>query len=87
MASLNNYATCSLDGDVCVDFVGRFENLAADFRKALKEVGLNFDQELPRAKANFRRSQQHYRDYYDEETRGIVSDWYAPEIGLLSYEF
>ena len=32
-------------------------------------------------------SEKPYRDYYDDETRGIVSDWYAPEIRLLAYEF
>jgi hypothetical protein len=86
-AWINNYEIYSIDGEVCVDFVGRFENLAADLRKALKEVGVNFDQELPRAKANFRRSKGNYRDYSDAETRGIVNDWYAPEIRLLAYEF
>ncbi|MEX1060372.1 MAG: sulfotransferase family 2 domain-containing protein [Methyloceanibacter sp.] len=86
-AWINNYEIYSIDGAACVDFVGRFENLTEDFRKALKQVGVDFDQELPRAKANFRRTQKHYRDYYDEETRGIVNDWYAPEINLLGYEF
>lgn len=84
---INNYEIYSVDGDPCVDFVGRFENLAADFRKALKQVGAEFNQALPRAKGNFRESPKHYRGYYDDETRGLVSDWYAPEIALLSYEF
>ena len=86
-AWINNYEIYSIDGEVCIDFVGRFETLTEDFRKALKEVGLSFDQELPRAKANYRRSQRHYRDYYDDETRSIVGDWYAPEIRYLGYEF
>ncbi len=86
-AWINNYEIYSIDGDVCADFVGKFENLTADLRKALKQVGLDFDQKLPRAKGNFRRSQKHYRDYYDDETRAIVGDWYAPEIRLLGYEF
>jgi len=86
-AWINNYEIYSIDGDPCVDFIGRFESLDEDFRKALREVGLTFDHGLPRAKTNFRRSEKHYRDYYDEHTRGIVSDWYAREIGLLSYEF
>jgi hypothetical protein len=86
-AWINNYEIYSIDGDPCVDFVGKFESLTADFRKALKEIGLDSDRELPRAKANFRRSPRHYRDYYDDETRGIVNDWYAPEIRLLAYEF
>jgi hypothetical protein len=41
----------------------------------------------PRAKTNFRGNEKRYRDYYDDETRKIVADWYAPEIGLLHYEF
>ena len=86
-ARINNYEIYSIDGDPCVDFVGRFENLAADLRKALKDVGLDFNQDLPRAKGNFRQSQKHYRDYYDDETRETVSEWYAPEISLLRYEF
>jgi hypothetical protein len=85
-AWINNYEIYSIDGYPCVDFVGRYETLEADLRKALKEIGLDFG-ELPRAKTNFRKSEQNYRDYYDDETRKIVSEWYAPEIGLLRYEF
>jgi hypothetical protein len=33
---VNNYEIYSIDGDVCADFVGRFENLAADFRKGVE---------------------------------------------------
>jgi len=87
-AWINNYDIYSIDGrDPCVDFVGRFEKLAEDFRTALKEVGMSFDQELPRAKSDYRRTQKHYREYYDDESRWIVSDWYSREIRLLDYEF
>ena len=86
-AWINNYEIYSIDGEPCIDFIGRFENLDADLRKALGEVGVTLEQELPRAKGNFRKIRKHYRDYYDEETRGIVAKWYAPEIALLNYEF
>jgi hypothetical protein len=86
-AWINYYEIYSIDGDPCVDFVGKFESLAADFRKALQEIGVDCEQELPRAKGNYRRSEKHYRDYYDDETRSIVNDWYTPEIRLLAYEF
>ena len=86
-AWINNYEIYSIDGTPCVDFIGRFESLDSDLRKALQQAGVSFDQELPRAKTNFRANEKHYRDYYDDETRKIVADWYAPEIGLLHYEF
>jgi hypothetical protein len=70
-----------------VDFIGRFENLTEDLRQALDEVGLKLEHELPRAKTTFRKSDRPYRDYYDEETRDIVGDWYRREIALLGYEF
>ena len=86
-ARIDNYDIYSIDGDVAVDFVGRYESLADDLKLALGHVGLSLDAELPRAKTTFRRSSLPYRDYYDDETRGIVARWYAREIELLDYEF
>jgi hypothetical protein len=84
---VKNYQIYSLNGDVCVDFVGRYEDLDGDFKRALAQIGLSFDKELPRAKAGFRPTRLHYREYYDDETRGLVGGWYKPEIALLQYEF
>ena len=28
-----------------------------------------------------------YRSYYSGQTRGLVADWYQPEIALLGYGF
>ena len=77
----------SLDGDVCVDFLGRFESLQEDFQHALGEIGLKFDHELPRAKTGLRQNGKHYRGYYDSHTREVVGDWYSREITLLGYSF
>jgi hypothetical protein len=86
-ARLNNYEIYSLDGKVCVDFLGRFETLHEDFRHALGKVGLKFEHELPRAKTGLRQNGKHYRDYYDSHTRDVVGDWYQREITLLGYSF
>jgi hypothetical protein len=86
-ARLNNFEIYSIDGELAVDFVGRFENLEADLKHALDQIGLILDKELPRAKTTFRRSNAPYREYYDGDTRAIVGDWYSREIKLLDYEF
>jgi hypothetical protein len=86
-ARINNYEIYSIDGDVAVDFVGRYERLEEDLKHALAEVGLTLDQALPRAKTTFRKSDKPYRDYYDSDTRAIVGDWYQREIKLLDYAF
>jgi hypothetical protein len=85
-ARLNNYDIYAIDGDVAVDFVGRYERLEEDLKLALDRVGINAPK-LPRAKGTFRQTGVPYRDYYDDETREMVRDWYAREIALLDYEF
>ena len=86
-ARLDNYEIYSLDGDVAVDFVGRYETLTEDLNKALAQVGLKLESELPRAKGDFRKDKRPYRDYYTDDTRRIVEAWYSREIKLLDYEF
>ncbi len=86
-ARIDNFDIYSIDGDVAVDFIGRFETLGEDLKIALERVGLCLAAELPRAKTNFRPATLQYRDYYDDDTRAMVARWYAREIELLDYEF
>jgi Sulfotransferase family len=85
-ARLNNYDIYAIDGTVAVDFIGRYESLEEDFALALDRVGIA-PLALPRAKGTFRQSKVPYQQYYDDETREMVRDWYAREIELLDYEF
>jgi hypothetical protein len=86
-ARINNYEIYSIEGDVAVDFVGRFESLEEDLKHALEQVGLRLDADLPSAKSTFRPGATPYRAYYDGDTRAIVGDWYRREIKLLGYTF
>jgi hypothetical protein len=86
-ARINNYEIYSIEEDVAVDFIGRFETLKQDLQHALGQVGLKFEAELPRAKTTFRSGATPYREYYDGDTRAIVGDWYKREIKLLDYAF
>jgi hypothetical protein len=85
-ARLNKYDIYAIDGAVAVDFVGRYERLEEDLELALGRVGVALPA-LPRAKGTFRQTKMPYREYYDDETRELVRDWYAREIALLDYEF
>ena len=86
-ARLNNYDIYAIDGRVAVDFVGRYETLGGDLKRALGNMGLDEDVQLPRAKGSFRKEQRSYRDYYTPESQRLVGEWYKSEIALLGYEF
>ncbi|ODR98071.1 hypothetical protein AUC68_11265 [Methyloceanibacter methanicus] len=86
-ARLNNFDIYAIDGEVAVDFVGRYETLAEDLKHALSQVHIRDDVALPRAKGTFRKDPTPYRDYYTPETQRRVGEWYQREISLLDYEF
>lgn len=69
-------------GDVRTQFVGRFENLAEDFRKLTALVGV--EAELP----HLNRSQRgEYRDQYDAKSRETIARYYDEEIRTFEYRF
>jgi hypothetical protein len=69
-------------GEVLVDFIGRYENLAADYAVVKERLSLSAD--LPHTN---RSSHGSYRDYYTDETRAIVADRYARDIAHFGYRF
>jgi len=65
-----------------VNFIGRYENLATDWRVIREKIGLSV--ELPsRMKSHHR----NYRDYYSDETRKLVGEIYAADVSAFEYEF
>lgn len=74
---------CNADGELGVDYVGRYETL----QSSLDQV---FDQlELPRVQLNVKNSSKHahYREIYDEQLRGLVGEFYRQDLALFDYEF
>ena len=76
-----------LDSAGCplVDFIGRFENLANDFRKI--STGLGTSGDLPHANASQARQHQDYRCYYTDATRDLIARRYARDIEIFRYAF
>lgn len=85
------------DGDLLVDFVGRFETLQQDFARACTHIGIA-DARLPHVNSShaprsllarwFRPPRSvPYREMYDSSTRQAVADIYAADVEAFAYEF
>ena len=70
-------------GNIPMDFVGRFENLAADFNKVGETLGLA-DPMLPRLVVG---EGMNYVDHYDQKSIDLVHKRYRQEIAMFRFEF
>ncbi|MCG3119056.1 MAG: hypothetical protein ALAOOOJD_01384 [bacterium] len=70
------------NGKQAVNFIGRFENLQADFAKIC--LLLNREAELPHLKKSDRGD---YRQYYNDASLAIVGRWFQTDIEKFGYQF
>ena len=73
-----------LQGRQIVDFIGRYETLQEDFDHICDRIGITPITLPHRRKANDRAD---YRGYYDDSTRRLVAEHFAPDIERLGYDF
>lgn len=73
---------CNNKGEILVDFIGRFENLADDFDYICQ--CLNLQATMPFLNKSQHRS---YQSYYDDETRDLIAVHCKDDIALFGYEF
>ena len=69
------------DGEVIVDFVGRFERLEEDFTAICSRIGID----APLSHENRSERAASYREYYTPETRDIVARHFARDIERFGY--
>ena len=77
----------SLDGQVAVDKVCRFEDIPAELEGIRERLGITEELTLAEAKSSFRRDNRSYRDILDAEQQAIIADMFSDEIKLMDYEF
>jgi hypothetical protein len=71
------------NGQIVVDFVGRFERLEQDFNHICDILSINTN--LPhRNKSPISRA---YQELYTEENKEIVANWAKQDIELFGYKF
>jgi hypothetical protein len=74
-----------LRGRVLVDFIGRYEQLEADFAAVCRRIGITAPA-LPHRRHSADRERD-YRSYYTPETAELVAEHFRPDIELLGYRF
>lgn len=76
----------SLDGQVAVDYLGRYERLHEDFAAICQRIGLE-GVDLPHRNPSQLRNDAKYREHYTPWLRRRVEQVYAREIDALQYAF
>jgi Sulfotransferase family len=71
-------------GDVLADFIGRYENLSADWDQIRARLGIS--QTLPSLNVNSERKRD-YTSYYSQRTRQIVASRFAVDVEYFGYRF
>jgi hypothetical protein len=75
-----------IDGQLCVDYVIRYENLDENLKEICRMIGLP-EITLPLLKSGFRKKSFHYTEYYDDESIEIVAERHKNDIRLFGYKF
>lgn len=80
---------CGPGGDrrIMADFVGRFENLEADFAVVAEKIGGPQRPRLPHKMRSASRKSRPYTDFYDDSLRDLVHERYREDVEIFDYSF
>ena len=70
------------DGSRFVDFVGRHENIDADFKRVCAELGVSGE-----LRQDNRIARAPYSEYYNVDSRRAIEQAYAEDLDAFSYRF
>ncbi len=71
------------EGRIMVDYIGRFEQLDETWSEICRRLNREHTA-LPHVKKS---SRQNYRDYYDQESRDIVENFFKKDVVNFGYRF
>ena len=87
----DNWPIYTINDKVVVDSVVRFENLKRDLSDVFQKIGIDWDGNLPKAKAGMRpgthNAHKSYRSMYTTKERELVENLFDKEITHFGYEF
>ena len=70
-------------GEISLDVVGRYETLQQSYDEICARIG------IPSTDLERKNPSQHaaFTDYYDDELRDIVKDFYSDDLRIFGYDF
>lgn len=73
-----------LQGNIIVDFIGKYEKLQEDFDKICRQIGIPTSKLPHKRKAKDR---DNYRKYYNDRTAELVAEHFKKDIEMFGYKF
>lgn len=77
------YDFINISNNICMDFIGKVENMQDDYDTICKAIGLK-SSVLKRTNRSKRRN---YEEYFDDESRKIIAEEYEKDIKYFDYSF
>ena len=75
-----------IDGEICIDFFIRYENLKNGVKHVCDKLGVAFEPEnIPHLKSGLRNKQFSLSEFYDHETVNIVNNLFEFELNYFEY--
>lgn len=72
-------------GELCMDFIGRVENMTEDFKFVRGKLGLVI--KGPKRLNRSPKLKAHYSEYYDDEAQELVAKFFSKDVEYFGYEF
>lgn len=84
---LSNWYIYTINDQIAVDFVGRYEKLDGDLAEIKNRLGLPAEFSLPRAKGSYRKNREHYSKVLKSAARTRIEIVCAKEIAAFDYHW
>jgi len=81
------YDMYTIDGQIAVDRICRFENLHEELEAIRTQLGIPEELVLPHAQSEFREDKRSYRDILNVKQQAKIAELFSEEIRLFGYEF
>ncbi len=87
LGAISNWSLYSIDDEIAVDYVMRFESLAESRSHVEERLGLTTPLRMPKAKSGFRKNHQHYSRVISPQARRRIEAVCAKELAAFGYKW